>query len=231
MSPRNFKRAAILACVAACMVMPGTHAIAGKSKKKEEPLPPFVYPRPDMTEPRGSTNGSIVNVNTYVGLSNGSRAGQVGDILTIDLVENMQASKSNSAKIGKSGSIGILPPVTGPLSFVTGSDLNIGSNQSFNGGGQAAQTNQLTGQISVVVMEVYGNGVMLVRGEKLVTLNRGDERVEFYGLVRRADIGPGNRVPSSRVTGARIRYYGEGEIANGSKQGWLSRFFASINPF
>lgn len=211
--------------------MPTTAAIAGKSKKKEEPLPPFVYPQPENVSPKGSTNGSIVNVNSYVPLSNGTRAGRVGDILTIDLVENMQATKSNSAQIGKKGSIGILPPVTGPLSFVTSSDLNIGSNQSFNGGGAAAQNNQLRGQISVVVIEVYPNGVMLVRGEKLVTLNRGDERVEFYGMVRQADVGPGNRVASTRVTGARIRYYGEGEIANGSKQGWLSRFFSAINPF
>ena len=72
---------------------------------------------------------------------------------------------------------------------------------------------------------------MLVRGEKLLTLNRGDERVQFSGIVRSADISADNRVASTRVADARILYTGKGEIARASKQGWLQRFFSIISPF
>jgi flagellar L-ring protein precursor FlgH len=70
-----------------------------------------------------------------------------------------------------------------------------------------------------------------VKGEKFLKLNRGDERIELTGLVRIADISPDNRVLSTRVANARIAYTGKGEIARGSKQGWLQAFFSKISPF
>ncbi|HWJ38439.1 MAG TPA: flagellar basal body L-ring protein FlgH, partial [Sphingomicrobium sp.] len=151
--------------------------------------------------------------------------------LTIDLVERTIAQKSTSAKTGRDGSIGLTPPTTGPLSFFSSSDVKAGGSQSFTGEGSAAQSNQLSGQLSVTIVEVYPNGTMLVRGEKLLTLNRGDEHVQFSGIVRAADISPDNRVTSSRVANAKIFYTGKGEIARASRQGWLQRFFSLISPF
>ena len=75
------------------------------------------------------------------------------------------------------------------------------------------------------------NGTMLVKGDKLITLNRGDEMVQFSGLVRTADISADNRIISTRVADAHIRYTGKGEIARASKQGWLQKFFSIISPF
>ena len=72
---------------------------------------------------------------------------------------------------------------------------------------------------------------MLVRGEKHLTLNRGDETIQIAGLVRSVDIGPDNSVPSTRVADARITYTGKGEIARASQQGWLGRFFSRVSPF
>jgi flagellar L-ring protein precursor FlgH len=103
--------------------------------------------------------------------------------------------------------------------------------QSFKGAGQATQSNSLTGEISVTVAQVYPNGTMLVRGQKLLTLNRGDEYIRLSGLVRPDDVGSDNRVPSTRVADARIAYSGRGELARGSRQGWLQRFFSVVSPF
>ena len=83
----------------------------------------------------------------------------------------------------------------------------------------------------MTIAAVYPNGTMLVRGEKLLTLNRGDERVQISGIVRAMDISPDNRILSTRVADANIRYVGKGEIARASKQGWLQRFFSIISPF
>jgi flagellar L-ring protein precursor FlgH len=107
----------------------------------------------------------------------------------------------------------------------------MGGEQSFKGKGNASQANALSGEVSVTVAAVYPNGNMLVRGQKLMTLNRGDESVEFSGLVRVADIGNDNRIASTRVADARIAYTGKGEIARASKQGWLQRFFSKVSPF
>src|SRR3546814_14262604 len=106
----------------------------------------------------------------------------------------------------------------------------MGGGSDFKGKGEASQSNRLAGEISVTIAEVYPNGTMLVRGEKLLTLNRGDERVQISGLIRAIDIAPDNRIASTRVADARIRYVGKGDIARASRQGWLSRFFSIISP-
>ena len=119
----------------------------------------------------------------------------------------------------------------GPLSLFEPSDIGASGTQAFKGKGDASQSNALSGEVSVTVAAVYPNGTMLVKGEKLLTLNRGDERVQISGIVRAIDVSPDNRVLSTRVANANIRYVGKGEIARASKQGWLQRFFSIISPF
>lgn len=111
------------------------------------------------------------------------------------------------------------------------SDVAMGGQNNFAGQGGATQSNALSGEITVTIAAVYPNGTMLVKGEKALTLNRGDEYIQISGLVRQADISPDNRIASTRVADAKIIYTGKGEIARASKQGWLQSFFSMISPF
>ena len=182
--------------------------------------------------PARVADGAIFHAeNGYAPLTSGNRASMVGDVITIALVERTQAAKTNSAQTDREGSISLTPPSTGPLDLFSPSDARASGNLSFSGSGQAAQSNQLSGEISVTVAAVYPNGTMLVRGEKLVTLNRGDEYIRISGLVRQQDITADNRIASTRVADARITYSGSGEIAVASRQGWLQRFFSAVSPF
>jgi flagellar L-ring protein FlgH len=203
----------------------------GAQAKKEKAVRETFAPTLPVAQMNMTTSGAIFLAENYSPLTSGSRASRVGDILTIILVERTSATKSNSATTSRNGSVGITPPATGLLNLFNPSDVKMGGDQSFKGKGEAAQSNELNGEVSVTVAAVYPNGTMLVRGEKLVTLNRGDEAVQFSGLVRIADISTDNRVASTRVADARIRYTGKGEIARGSQQGWLQRFFSKISPF
>ncbi|MGH6649521.1 MAG: flagellar basal body L-ring protein FlgH [Sphingopyxis sp.] len=220
--PRRLSKAAFLILLAV--------PTAVEAKKDKIAPDAFAVTMPDPAPPAPPANGSIFQ-GSYVALTSGGRAGQVGDILTIQLVERTIAAKSNSAGTTRDGSIGLTPPTTGPLSLFNPSDVAAGGNQNFKGKGDAAQSNTLSGEVSVTVAAVYPNGTMLVKGEKLLTLNRGDERVQISGIVRAIDISPDNRILSTRVANAHIRYVGKGEIARASQQGWLQRFFSIISPF
>ncbi|MBC6436485.1 flagellar basal body L-ring protein FlgH [Nostoc sp. HG1] len=198
---------------------------------KERPAPDGFAATPAAPQTAPVANGAIFQNDGYAALTSGNRASRVGDVLTVMLVERTTATKSNSAGTDRNGSVGLTPPTTGPLALINPTDINMGGDQSFKGKGNAAQSNALTGEVSVTIAAVYTNGTMLVRGEKLLTLNRGDERVQFSGLVRSTDINADNRVLSSRVADAKIRYTGKGEIARASQQGWLQRFFSRISPF
>jgi len=206
-------------------------ALAPISALAKDKLPPDAFsvtmPLPPAPPP---ANGSIFQ-GAYVPLTSGGRAGQIGDILTIQLVERTAATKSNAAGTQRDGNIGLTPPATGPLSLFDPSDIAMGGGQQFKGKGDASQSNALSGEVSVTVAAVYPNGTMLVKGEKFLTLNRGDERVQISGIVRAIDISPDNRILSTRVANATIRYIGKGEIARASRQGWLQRFFSMISPF
>jgi len=218
---------------AALVAMP---ASAGLFGKKKDPLadPAYQVTYADSALARSEpANGAIFqSASGFSALTSGARAASVGDIITILLVERTQASKSTSANTDRTGSIGLTPPSTGPFSkLFSASDVGASGSQGFKGKGDAAQSNALSGEITVTVAKVLGNGAMLVRGQKQLTLNRGDEYVQISGIVRPADVGPDNRVLSTRVADARITYTGKGEIARASRQGWLSRFFSQISPF
>src|SRR3990167_746524 len=206
-------------------------AFAPFAVQAKDKLPPDAFsvtmPMPSAPLP---ANGSIFQ-GAYVPLTSGVRAGAVGDIVTIQLVERTAATKSNAAGTQRDGNIGLTPPVTGPLSLFKPRDIAMGGGQQFKGKGDASQSNALSGEVSVTIAAVYPNGTMLVRGEKLLTLNRGDERVQISGIIRAIDISADNRILSTRVADAHIRYVGKGEIARASRQGWLQRFFSMISPF
>lgn len=229
------RAAALLSAFAVLgLAAPASAGLFGKKKDPlEDPAYQVTYSGDEQAMPEPRPNGGIFQVSAgYSALTNGARAASVGDIITILLVERTQATKSNSANTNRSGSIGLAPPSTGPFSkLFSASDIASGGTQGFTGKGDAAQSNALSGEITVTIARVYPNGTMLVRGQKALTLNRGDEYVQVSGLVRQADIGPDNRVLSTRVADARITYTGKGEIARASRQGWLQRFFSIISPF
>ena len=203
----------------------------GAQAKKGKAVEPGYGPTLPASPAPALANGAIFQAGHYSPLTSGARASRVGDIITISLVERTSATKSNSATTGRNGNVGLSPPVSGPLSLIGAGDINMGGDQSFKGKGETAQSNALTGELSVTVAAVYPNGNMLVQGEKALTLNRGDENVQFSGIVRSADISVDNRVLSTRVAAARILYTGKGEIARASQQGWLQRFFSKLSPF
>jgi len=104
---------------------------------------------------------------------------------------------------------------------------NLNDATSFDGEGTSAQSNVLTGSISVTVAKRLVNGNLLVRGQKWVTINQGREYVKIQGIVRPTDINPDDTVPSTKVADAVIAYGGQGTLADANTKGWLARFFDS----
>ncbi|WP_242130422.1 flagellar basal body L-ring protein FlgH [Sphingobium sp. Sx8-8] len=224
------RRASVSLIALSMAVLAASPAMAGKKRDAERQ---FYAPTVVAAPAAPPANGSIFQASMgYTPLTSGARATSVGDIITIVLVEKTQATKSNSADTARDGNIGLTPPTTGVLSkLLTASDTTASGTSKFTGKGAATQSNQLDGEITVTIAATYPNGTMLVKGEKALTLNRGDEFIQISGLVRQADIGPDNRIASTRVADAKIIYTGKGEIARASRQGWLQRFFSMISPF
>lgn len=180
--------------------------------------------------------GGSIYANASAGGSRGmklfqdNKAREVGDILTIVLVERTSSTSSAQTAVQKDTGIGISAPVIGGIpTTINGRPLSaeVEGSRTFAGGGDSQQSNRLDGTVTVTVVQELGNGNLLVSGEKKVRLNQGDEVVQVQGIVRTSDIGPDNRIGSDRVADAKIVYGGRGTLARSNAMGWLGRFFNS----
>jgi flagellar L-ring protein precursor FlgH len=107
-----------------------------------------------------------------------------------------------------------------------------GHTTEFEGEGSSDMSNNFSGNITVTVHDVLPSGVLMVKGEKWLTLNQGDEYIRISGMVRPQDIGSDNTVESTKLADARIAYSGTGAVNDTNVMGWLSKFFISaIMPF
>jgi len=202
-------------------------ASAPKPDPAFAPLSMAAFPRPAP-----ATDGALYREGSGgLSLFADRRAHYPGDLITITLSERTVAQTRKNTSASRSSEIGMSAPnvLGGPVTLNGRNPLetSISSENSFTGTGNSDQSNSLQGSVTVTVIDRYPNGNLLVRGEKLIRLNRSDEVVQIQGIVRPNDILPDNSVASSRVADARIVYTGRGELAQTNAQGWLSRFFNS----
>jgi len=180
--------------------------------------------------PRGSSGG-VFNPDSSISLVSDSRAFRVGDVVTVILQETTQASKSAGTTLAKDSSVGIASPGLFGKTFPK-AGVDISAERGFKGDAQSTQQNALSGAITVIVQEVMPNGLLKVAGEKVLTLNQGEEFVRLRGYLRAADIDANNQVSSQRIANARIAYGAQGSLAETNQPGWLTRFFLGpLMPF
>ncbi len=178
------------------------------------------------------------------------RARNVGDILTINIVEKTSGNRKIASGSSTSSSVDAnIPAVTTNIpDVVFGGAIAKFLNQLFSLRGSVvgdssfkaadassgSASEDLTGTITVTVIEVYPNGNLLVSGEKQVALNHSDEFIRFSGVVNPTSITGTNSVLSTQVADAHIEYKNAGamnEIINDAQTfGFLGRFFKSVLP-
>ena len=193
--------------------------------------PDFAPILPEEEEVSVVPTGSLFRPNYVNNIYSDSKAHRVGDIISVVLSESTQANKNAKTELKKENSSTLNPVIGlggGPVT-INGQALQFGIDQEsdFKGDSKANQGNSLQGNISVHVLRVLPNGNLMIRGEKWMTLNNGDEYIRLTGIIRSKDISSTNTVLSSKVANARIQYAGTGTFADVNEQGWISKFFSS----
>jgi Flagellar basal body L-ring protein len=190
--------------------------------------PDFAPSMPEEDVINVEPTGSIFNQGQVSSVYSDIKAHRVGDIITVQLSESTSAKKGANAQQSKDSSLGLNAlNVGGKPVTLNGYDTSVsmGGNNSFKGQAKADQSNSLQGNISVSVVKVLANGNLMVRGEKWLMLNNGNEFIRVTGIVRSEDVNADNTVLSQRVANARIQYGGTGDFANTQERGWLAQFF------
>ncbi len=181
-----------------------------------------------IPEAKTTVDGAIYDASSNLFLFEDVKARRVGDLITVVLEESINASKSASTEADKESTIGLpAPTLFGKDNRLNEIVNDIESSHEFNGEGETTQENSIEGNITVMVHQVYPNGYLLVKGEKLIELNEGSEVVRISGIVRPTDVTTDNTVLSNQVANAQITYKGKGIVSDRSTAGWLTKFFFS----
>lgn len=183
-------------------------------------------------------DGAIYHAGNSRPLFEDRRPRMVGDILTINIVEKTSANDKSSNSGDHSSSTNATTPklssllnpaklMFNSLTFGPGSSSNKLANNSAN-----ATSNDFTGVITVTVVDVLGNGNLLVSGEKQVVVNQANEYIRFSGVVNPNSITGANTVQSTQVADAHLEYKGSNySMDTSSALSLLGRFFQSVLPF
>lgn len=190
--------------------------------KTEPPLSIANMPQP------GPKAGSIFSTSTYRSIFEGRRASMVGDILTVNLVENTNVTKNGGSTLGKKGSAA--SEVTNLSGDKTDPTFNVSNSNSVATTADGNSGSTFSGSISAVVTEVKPNGNLVILGEKQIGMDSGIEFIRFSGIVNPYMITNDNSVASTTIADARVEYRTNStfDMANVAKT--INRFFLSIFP-
>jgi flagellar L-ring protein precursor FlgH len=187
-----------------------------------------------LTSARAMSASPNANINWMVGLSADRRARGLNDLVTIHVVENLQASGTADAALNKSssGSAGVphlfgveskLPSAVDPANLA-----GVSADTKFKGGGVTTRTGQLTATMTARVTEVLPNGDLVLEGAREIEINGDRQIVVLTGVARPSDIGKDNDVLSTNIGQLRIRYFGKGLMKDNLKPGILIRILNKI---
>jgi flagellar L-ring protein precursor FlgH len=217
-----------LALALGCLGLAGCVALTPPTAVHQ---PMSVRPEPRLAPP--PANGAIYRADMGRPLFEDRRARLVGDTLVIRLAEKTQASKKSSTSADRDYTSDIsIPTVVGlPVKTLQGLTFKAENDTKFSGKGDSSANNDISGTITVTVIEVLPNGNLLVSGEKMMGINQGEEFIRFSGVVNPSNITVANTVQSTQVADARIEYKANGFIDSAQMMGWLGRFFLTVLPF
>lgn len=186
--------------------------------------------RPQPVVANQAQSGAIFNNGAYRPLFEDRKARFVGDILTVTIAENTNATKANGdsgSKDGKAeGGITTLFGRAWPKTQVSAS-----TSTSYAGKSAANASNVFNGSVTATVTEVLANGYLVIAGEKQVSFDKSTEFVRFSGVVNPDTITAGNMVTSTKIADARIEYRTSSKVDMAEVASMFARFFLSIAAF
>ncbi len=204
-------------------------------RKKEQVVvkPP---PPPPVKVAKPLSKGSLYT--GYDNLFSDPKAHQVGDIITVKVMESLSGEGSSSNNVGKKSSMNLEvngPTILGKSIPGTSSNPIVGfkasPESSFSGQGSTKRDAKLVATITARVTKVYPNGNIYIEGEKVIKINDDVQILKISGIVSPTDIEQDNSISSSKISDMYVEYNGKGFWAEGQRPGWLARFIMKIWPF
>jgi len=169
------------------------------------------------------------------------RAGNIGDILTVMIEIDDQATLDNQSNRSRDNSEGAdLPNFLGyeaALSDIFPDEIDpdnltqFGSTSSNQGAGSISRSEDIELKVAAIVTQVLPNGNMAIYGRQEVRVNYEVRELEIAGVIRPEDITSQNTIGYEKIAEARISYGGRGHISDVQQPRYGQQLYDIIFPF
>jgi len=171
------------------------------------------------------------------------KARDIGDIVTVLIVEKTEAKKEAVTSTSKSTEedASITEFFGIPLNFGMRNLLHQGSpfKPSVKGGrtskveasGSTERKGEITATIAARVTHVLPNGNLFIEGRKETKVNNEKQYIVLSGIIRPEDISYNNTIRSDMIADLRLELSGVGVLSERQRPGWFTKLLDIIWPF
>jgi len=153
-------------------------------------------------------------------------AHRVNDLVTVRVLESLSATGAADSNVNKNSNGTVSLPT--PISKALAKALPTSANTKFTGAGGTTRTTELSAALTARVTEVLPTGDLVIEGIREIDINGDRNVVVLSGVIRSADIQPGNVILSTDIGQLRIRSLSQGLIHDSLQPGWLIRILNKV---
>jgi flagellar L-ring protein precursor FlgH len=180
-----------------------------------------------FTPVRGASAQSLF-VESGATIYRQQRASKIGDIVTVNIAINDQATFGNNTSRSTQAAVDLKADWSLKNSGSSTDDLY--STSTFQGQGNIARSEQIQVSVATIVTDVLPNGNLLLSGSQEVRVNYELRLLSVSGIVRPGDINRDNAVPYDKIAEARISYGGRGRLDEVQQPGWGQQLWDRLKP-
>jgi len=169
------------------------------------------------------------------------RAKEVGDILTVNIALDNEASLANSTERTREDSedtdvtnlLGLEAEATKvlPEGVNLGSIISFGNDHSTSGDGEIDRSEAIELEVAAVITQILPNGNLVIAGRQEIRVNYELRELMVTGIVRREDIATDNSVSHDKIAEMRLAYGGRGTISDLQQPRWGTQVWDILFPF
>lgn len=169
------------------------------------------------------------------------RAGKVGDILTVVIEIQDQATLSNGTTQARDGSNSAgLDNLLGyetmladifPDGIDAGNLVNSDSESNTSGTGSVNRSEAIRLRVAALITQVLPNGNMVLQGTQQVRVNYELRALSVGGVIRPEDINNVNEINYDQIAEARIAYGGKGTLSDVQQPRYGQQVYDIFFPF
>lgn len=169
------------------------------------------------------------------------RATSIGDLLTVVVNMNDQASLQNSLTRNRDSSEDlslnaffglpewVQPVLPGGANLAPAIDIERGS--ELTGSGTVNRTQQVAFRLAARVVGTEANGNLIIQGYQQSQIGAEIRYLTISGVIRAQDITRANTVSYERIADAQISYVSRGEATGSFKRNLIPRAIDHVIPF